>query len=190
MFVVYRLVDPRTNKTKYIGITKANPHKRLCGHIAHCWKQTTKKDVWLYGLLCEGIVPTLYIVKNNLTEKEAVTKESELILKYKKQLVNTYMGRNMPAKVRLGISIKLTGVRKSKVHQQKLRRHLKRMAPEILGKKVVATKDGKNLFFKTLTKAAEKLGINRKRISRCCKDNSETGGYKFTFNDPNNQITN
>ena len=60
---IYGLVDPVTNKLRYIGKTHHSPKERLHLHLSEARKgNATPKAVWIRALLDEGKRPKLVIL--------------------------------------------------------------------------------------------------------------------------------
>jgi hypothetical protein len=60
---VYALVDPRTSKARYIGLTKAVPRKRLIGHITYAKQgKTPPVCTWIRELLSDGQRPIMVVL--------------------------------------------------------------------------------------------------------------------------------
>jgi group I intron endonuclease len=69
---IYGLIDPRSNKIRYVGKTN-NPDQRLFDHIRHSKHKTTYKDKWIRSLLEIGLNPTITILEecgDNWVERE------------------------------------------------------------------------------------------------------------------------
>lgn len=65
---IYTLIDPRNEQVIYVG-RSTNPKHRLLEHVGECTKTSSKKDLYLRGLLLLGIIPELFIVDEFYTEK-------------------------------------------------------------------------------------------------------------------------
>ena len=69
---IYGLIDPRSNKIRYVGKTN-NPDQRLFDHVRHSKHKTTYKDKWIRSLLEIGLKPTITILEecgDNWAERE------------------------------------------------------------------------------------------------------------------------
>ena len=91
---IYGLIDPRTQKIRYIGQTIQKPSYRFRNHLSEVKnpKYNTKKINWLKSLLNKNLEPQLIILEKT-TEKLADTKEKEWISKYN-NLTNLTEGGN------------------------------------------------------------------------------------------------
>lgn len=59
--LVYRLIDPRDESTRYIGITRQSLAERLRAHIAQigdCFTSDEKR-LWIVDLLTSGLIPEI-----------------------------------------------------------------------------------------------------------------------------------
>jgi group I intron endonuclease len=69
---IYGLIDPRSNKIRYVGKTN-NPDQRLFDHIRHSKHKTTYKDKWIRSLVEIGLKPIITILEecgDNWVERE------------------------------------------------------------------------------------------------------------------------
>lgn len=83
IFFVYELLDPRTNKVKYVGVTD-QPNDRLRQHIQG-YKSTHTKLDWLKELENAGVQPIMRIIEQTTTRKEAEEREKHWIQVYLKR---------------------------------------------------------------------------------------------------------
>lgn len=61
-FVIYVLIDPRTEAIRYIGAT-SEPDRRLLGHIQESKRSDTYKSRWIRTLTKLGLAPAMEIVE-------------------------------------------------------------------------------------------------------------------------------
>ncbi len=62
--IVYALIDPRTDRIRYVGQTVRSARRRLRRHLAPCYlRGTTRKEKWLRDLLTDGLEPRLEILQ-------------------------------------------------------------------------------------------------------------------------------
>jgi predicted GIY-YIG superfamily endonuclease len=87
-FYVYGLVDPRNEKTRYVGCTD-NPHRRFRQHLRD-FKSNKYKAIWVLSLLRSGLEPKISILSKHRTEINAIKKEKFFIKKLHKQLTNLH----------------------------------------------------------------------------------------------------
>lgn len=90
---IYVLIDPKTLRVRYIGITCQSLNDRLGNHIHDAKyhpEENWHKSRWILQLLDEGCKPIIRQILECETRKEAETIESNLIIKYKEKhnLVN------------------------------------------------------------------------------------------------------
>lgn len=90
-YYLYALIDPNSNKPKYIGITN-NPEERLKRHINDV--SITKKTKWIKSLKDGGILPTMKILKETKDVKQLINWEIRAIAKLKDKfdLTNSTLG--------------------------------------------------------------------------------------------------
>ena len=87
---VYKLCDPKSGETRYIGITKHAVQHRLMRHLKDAKKRRrnheylSTKDKWLLTLNSEGLLPICELVAGDIPECEAVKLEKELIAQYQR----------------------------------------------------------------------------------------------------------
>lgn len=94
---IYSLIDPRTLKVRYIGITSQPLKWRLQNHIDDCVSHPEAnwhKTHWIVQLQKEGLRPIIRQLCSLPTREEAEALEAELIRKYKKShnLINISLG--------------------------------------------------------------------------------------------------
>lgn len=67
---IYRLIDPRDDQTRYVGVTVQRPSSRLIAHLtkAKC-RPRTLKDKWLNELRGVGLQPRLEVLEET-TDRE------------------------------------------------------------------------------------------------------------------------
>jgi hypothetical protein len=80
-YYVYQYIDPRNNLPFYIGKGKG---KRYQTHLFETADNTEnlKKYAYIQGLRNKGLMPTIEIVLDNLSEDQAYHLEESLIIKY------------------------------------------------------------------------------------------------------------
>ena len=63
--LIYALVDPRDNQTRYIGKTVRTAHRRLRRHLARCYldEADTYKNRWLRQLLALSLEPYIVVLE-------------------------------------------------------------------------------------------------------------------------------
>lgn len=67
-YKIYFLIDPRTNKIRYVGKTTKDLNKRLFnGHLRD--KTKTHKTNWINSLKKEGLIPEIKLIKTCKNEK-------------------------------------------------------------------------------------------------------------------------
>jgi hypothetical protein len=79
-FFVYRLIDPRNNIVKYIGITKSIS-ERLRKHLSS--KSRTLKNNWIKSLLKKDLKPICQVIDYSFTREDVNIKEKYWIIKHK-----------------------------------------------------------------------------------------------------------
>jgi predicted GIY-YIG superfamily endonuclease len=75
-YVVYALVDPRSQDICYIGITN-HPERRMNQHING--EDNLRKQAWLQSLRTHGLRPTMKILETVTGQKEARRREEQWI---------------------------------------------------------------------------------------------------------------
>lgn len=80
---VYLLIDPRTEKPRYVGQTMRF-NQRMKDHMMTCDRGTTHKDRWLTQLKNLDLKPTVKILEDNLTKDEWADAEIKWINRYRK----------------------------------------------------------------------------------------------------------
>jgi hypothetical protein len=68
---VYALVDPRTAKPRYVGVTVHKPASRLAGHLAEARRSVEGgavdgkhgKDKWIVALARLGMSPRIHVIQ-------------------------------------------------------------------------------------------------------------------------------
>lgn len=85
MIKIYSLVDPRTNRVRYVGQTKQSLKARLNGHITdgRTFKYNFPKCEWLAELENEGLLPLIVEIEC-VKNKDADEREKYWINKYRK----------------------------------------------------------------------------------------------------------
>jgi len=104
-YYVYQYIDPRNNLPFYIGKGK---EKRYQAHLFETAKNTEnlKKYAYIQGLRNKGLMPTIEIVLDNLSEEQAYHLEESLIIKYGRKdidpdgiLTNICLGNKPPRQI-------------------------------------------------------------------------------------------
>lgn len=79
-FIVYALVDPRTQQWRYIGKANDNGMARYRSHMSHARKgDVTYVYSWIRSLLALGMAPSMEIVEKLSDEQAALSAEVEWI---------------------------------------------------------------------------------------------------------------
>jgi hypothetical protein len=171
---IYKLIDPRNNKVRYIGITCKPLKERLEQHLRETrTSKNTHKLNWLRTLVKLNLKPRIKRIKKVNPENWARW-EIFYISKYKKSLTNTTSGGKgcYGERVSEKISKALTG-------------KTGKLCPNSQG--IIAYKENEDeLFFYSQNEAVkyfrEVLGINitRGNANACAKGKRKTcGGYKW-----------
>ena len=171
---IYELIDPETNKPRYIGKTN-NPKKRLKKHLNECTKigVWTPKNKWLLYLKRKGLIPIINIIdetqENNINELEI-----NYIKKYRElydDLTNDTDG---------GDGYNWIG----RKHEEETKRRLKFNHPS---RKVIVQLDMDNNFiqkFECSREIDKNPTFSRRSVIRSCKGETESyKGYYFRFSD-------
>jgi group I intron endonuclease len=202
--------EHRTTGKKYIGITGQKPDKRWKNGLGYqgspyFWAAIQKHgwDAFRHEILFSG-----------LTQKEAETKEVELIAKYKTTQReygynaaaggNTTTGCKISEEGRRNISAAHVGHKHTSATREKMSAsrkgegnhfHGKHHTREAIlanvkahgGRSVLCVETGK--VFVSLGEAERQTGINRYQISGCCRNRQSclsAGGYHWRFTDNTN----
>lgn len=98
---IYGLIDPRTNKIRYIGQTIQPPKYRLNNHLSEVKnpKYNTRKINWLKSLLNNGLKPELVIL-DTTTKDKADDLEKQWISKFDNLTNLTEGGNGVCANIR------------------------------------------------------------------------------------------
>lgn len=89
-YKVYSLTCPKTNETRYVGITYRPLKYRLREHITRTKASNSKKIEWIHELAKEGLKPVINLIKDDCPLDEAIKLEESLIKKYKGTLLNNH----------------------------------------------------------------------------------------------------
>jgi len=81
---IYALIDPRTNKVKYIG-RSSNPQERWLAHFSE--KTNEKKYKWMQELKAANLIPEIKILER-CEYKDSSIKELVWIKKHKDTILN------------------------------------------------------------------------------------------------------
>lgn len=158
---IYGLVDPETNKIRYIGKT-INPKYRLSGHINESLKTRTHKCSWIRNLLKRNLKPILKIIEicslENFEEREAY----HISLYGFNELTNSDE-RGQGNKSRRRELIENAKYKNKKVYQY-------RLSGEFIKE------------YKSVREASRRLSISHANITRCCnKIANHASGYIFSY---------
>lgn len=100
-YTIYRLVDPLTKETRYIGLTFNDLKQRLKSHCSE--KSKSHKSNWIQQLKSKGLRPIIESIENNiLTYDEVCDREVYWINKFKEEghpLTNMASGGNKNKKM-------------------------------------------------------------------------------------------
>lgn len=62
--IVYALIDPRTDRIRYVGQTVRSARRRLRRHLSPCYlRGNTRKERWLRDLLACGLEPRIDVLQ-------------------------------------------------------------------------------------------------------------------------------
>src|SRR4051812_1235701 len=62
--IVYALVDPRTDRIRYVGQTERSAHRRLRRHMStYELAPDTRKTRWLRDLIAQGLAPRVEVLQ-------------------------------------------------------------------------------------------------------------------------------
>lgn len=102
-YIIYKLIDPRNDETRYIGLTFNSLKQRLKSHRSE--KGNSHKCNWIQKLKKDGYEPIIEAIEENIDTYEiACEKECYYIEKYKKDgynLTNMASGGNKNKKMSL-----------------------------------------------------------------------------------------
>lgn len=79
-FVVYALSDPRDSTIRYVGISK-NMDRRIKEHLA-CIGLNFQKNIWIQGLLVNGLKPTLIVIEKGILGLKAAKERERYWIRY------------------------------------------------------------------------------------------------------------
>lgn len=84
-YQIYGLIDPKTNKVMYIGMSYDPIHRLNNGHLStqSLTKISSKKNCWLQSLLAEGLRPTIIVLEKNISFNNRLIRENYWITKYR-----------------------------------------------------------------------------------------------------------
>lgn len=107
-YYVYSLIDPFTNKIRYIGKSH-DPHKRLIHHLQwSALKSKTHKNIWIKSLLKRNSQPVLKIIAKTNTYKNIDRLEKKYISLFKNKGYNLTNGTTGGDGWPKGFKMKLT----------------------------------------------------------------------------------
>jgi len=94
-YSIYALVCPKTNKIRYIGVTRnKNINKRLHGHVVEF--ESELKYKWIKSLIENNLMPSIVVLDVFDNKGDALDQEKHLIIYY------NYLGFNLFNKVHNG----------------------------------------------------------------------------------------
>lgn len=100
-YTIYKLIDPITNETRYIGLTFNDLKQRLKSHCSE--KSKSHKSNWIQKLKSDGYKPIIESIEENIsTYEECCDKEIFYIEKFKldgHRLTNSASGGNKNKKM-------------------------------------------------------------------------------------------
>lgn len=214
MTKIYRLIDPETKETRYVGKTNQFLSKRLSGHITKAKRnRTTHVSCWIFSLLNKNMKPIIELIEvcNNWVEREQYyislygnlcnhTAGGEGSLGYKQsqehkdKISKSLKGRRRPDDVKIQISKSHKGKILSLETKEKLRQvNLNKKSTKnsrIKKGKVVLQFDLNGNFIKewySIGLITQELGFNKANISSCCKGRLKTA-YKYKWSFKNEDI--
>jgi hypothetical protein len=82
---IYKLIDPETNETRYIGFTSKLLGVRLGGHLLKSTNNQEPLSKWIHCLLKRNLFPVIKQIKKVKNRGKALELERKFILKYKKK---------------------------------------------------------------------------------------------------------
>lgn len=83
---IYKLVDPRTDTVRYIGMTVQRLCKRLCGHVHHAKHNNSIRDKWIKELLNLRLRPIISLVEE--VDKSLWQKREKYWIAYYRKVSN------------------------------------------------------------------------------------------------------
>lgn len=158
---IYTLIDPETNKVRYVGKT-INPKNRLRGHITESRRTNNYRCNWIRGLMKRGLTPIFNILEicplQNFEEREAY----HISLYDFNQLTNSDE-RGQGNKNRRREIVENAKYRNKKVYQYDLNG--------------IFIKE-----YKSTREAARQISISHANITRCCnKIAKHASGFIFSY---------
>ena len=154
-YKIYKLIDPRNDKIRYIGLTFNTLKQRLRSHRNE--KGKSHKCNWINKLKLEGYEPIIELIEEDINTYEiACEKECYYIKKYKNEghdLTNMATGGNKNKKMSLETRMKMSESSKEWHRNNKL--ILSKETKKILSEKAIKR-------FKD-TKERERLSISNKK---------------------------
>lgn len=181
MFILYRLVDPRTEQTRYIGYTSKKLKKRFIEHIHNSRNEKTRgynshRCKWLRKLSSLSIVPRISEIVQVKTIEQAKLLEIELIKHYRSFLPN--LTNNTDG----GDGTK--GLKWSKSSKNRKSKQLKgvKRPKEWLKVKGINILTGEEMIFENKYSAAQHIGCNHTSIaSVSCGNRNSVCGWVVEF---------
>jgi hypothetical protein len=193
---IYKLIDPRNGKVRYIGYTNNKLQKRLRSHIRESLRiNKTHKHKWIRSLLRVGLLPQIKIVKfiKPNSNKSWQLWETHYIVKYKNKgfkLVNATEGGEgviMTPEIRAKIGLKSKG----RIHSIETRQKMSKAKLGKTGKDcpnskgLIAYNETEEIFFHSMQDAEnyfKSLGLkaSKKNISQCLNSYLIRGKFKRT----------
>lgn len=93
-YLIYKLIDPRTNEIRYIGKTKNSLKKRLYEHLTkRNLTPKTHKNNWIKSLLKENLKPIIEKIEE-VNEDNWIEREIYYIQHFKNKGINLTNGTN------------------------------------------------------------------------------------------------
>jgi len=84
-YQIYGLIDPKTSKVMYVGMSYNPIHRLNNGHLRphSLTKTSSKKNCWLKSLLSEGLRPTIIVLEKGISFNNRLIRENYWITKYR-----------------------------------------------------------------------------------------------------------
>ncbi|NJO48271.1 MAG: hypothetical protein HC840_00985 [Leptolyngbyaceae cyanobacterium RM2_2_4] len=197
-FYVYIHIDPRDKSVRYVGKGTGDRAWRLK-------RRSGKHKSWLKSLESKGLLPVIEIVEYFSSEKEALTKEADLIKSFmisEPKFCNMIdggigcpsgsrhpmFGRKHTEETKLKMRKSGKGKRKSAQHRENigLAHKGKPKNPESIRKRVLKVLKSilcieSGSIFNSVKEASEQTGVDASSIVRICKGKQKMSWNKLTF---------
>lgn len=184
-YLVYRLIDPRNDIVKYVGITK-DIQTRLRKHLSP--KSRTLKNNWIKSLISKGLTPICQVIDSSNDRESINEKEKYWIIKHKEwgfDLLNmtdggdggdTFGGRTHTAETIEKMRAAKMGIKRTISNESK-RRKVGQICPE------------SNCFinfFDSVVSASKLTGSSKTNIAKYCNGNIKpsiklVNGFKWRY---------